>query len=96
MTLRTWIVRGLAAFLDGFIDGIPVGSPAGGVMAFLDGQTHADLDLRHLTIEAAHLLAVPCFTGLSDFRAFHKANRLSDVFGLPSNAPESPNQKPNP
>lgn len=72
--IRVWTGGAWAAFVNGFIEGSPVGGPAGAGIAAADGQVHADLTLRHLAIEAAHVLAVPFFTGLADVRSFNKAN----------------------
>lgn len=77
---RLWTGGAWAAFVDGFVDGFPIGTPAGGGFAVADGQIHADLGLRHLAIAAAHLLAIPFFTGLADVREYRKSNPFPNFF----------------
>lgn len=78
--IRYWVGGAWAAFVNGFIEGAPVGSPAGAGIAVADNQVHADLGLRHIAIEAAHVLAVPFFTGLADVRSFTKSNPFPNPF----------------
>lgn len=86
ITPRQWFGGAVSAFVNGFIDGVPAGSTAGGILAGVDGKLHADLGLRHIAIEAAHLLAVPVASGLADVRAFQKTNAFPPLFG-PVNPP---------
>ena len=88
--IRYWTGGAWAAFVNGFIEGCPVGSPAGAGIAAADGQVVADLGLRHLAIEAMHVLAVPFFTGLADVRAYTKANPFPNPFTAPPPAPPPP------
>lgn len=86
-SLKVWIGGALAAFIDGFIDGCPVGAPAGAGIAFADGQAPTSLAMdRHIAITALHILAVPCFSGLADLRAFKKDSPFPNVFA-PSKPP---------
>jgi hypothetical protein len=87
--IRFWVGGAWAAFVNGFIEGAPVGSPAGAGIALADNEVHADFGLRHLAIEAAHVLAVPFFTGLADIRAFTKQNPFPNPFS-PPRAPVTP------
>lgn len=81
--IRYWVGGAWAAFVNGFIEGAPVGSPVGAGVAVADRQVHADLGLRHIAIEAAHVLAVPFFTGLADIRAFTKTSPFPNPFNPP-------------
>ena len=87
--LRYWTGGAWASFVNGFIEGCPVGSPAGFGIAAADGQLHADVGLRHLAVEAAHLFAVPFFTGLADVRAYTKASPFPNPFSPPAKQPTS-------
>ncbi|MDE2104595.1 MAG: hypothetical protein KGL39_45590 [Patescibacteria group bacterium] len=84
MTFRQWLLGALAAFCDGFVDGLPVGGPVGAGTAFADGHLHADLKPHHLLIEAAHVLAVPLMSGLADLRAYQKNNPLTKLVKSPT------------
>lgn len=87
--LRVWVGGALAAFVDGFIDGFPVGGPAGAGIAFVDGQAPTTFTAdRHWLITAAHVLAVPFFTGVSDVRAWKKDNPFPNIFA-PKLQPET-------
>lgn len=88
--IRQWFGGAFAAFIDGFVDGMPVGSPAGAGIAAADGQMTTELSLRHIAIEAAHVLAIPFFTGLSDVRAFHQKNRFPNPFNLTNEENKNP------
>ena len=81
--IRVWTGGAWAAFVSGFIEGTPVGSPVGAGIAIGDNQVHADLGLRHIAIEVAHVLAVPFFTGLAEVRTFTKANPFPNPFKAP-------------
>jgi hypothetical protein len=59
---------------------MPIGSSAGGGIAVLDGQFHADLGSRHILIEIAHILAIPVLTGLADVRTYQKTSPFPNVF----------------
>ena len=80
LSLRLWFGGALSAFISGFIEGAPVGSTAGGIVAAGDGQVYADLGGRHLLVEAAHLIAVPLLTGLADVRTYQKTNPFPNIF----------------
>jgi hypothetical protein len=79
-TVKTWLGGAGAAFVGGFIDGMPVGSPVGAGIAVADGQAHANLTLHTLLVEAAHVLAVPVLSGLADVRAYQKENPFPNPF----------------
>lgn len=89
---KDWLGGAFAAFVGGFIEGMPVGSTVGGGMAMADGQAHADLHGRHLVIEIAHLVAVPFFCGLADVRSFQKSCPFPNPFAdnLPDPKPVTP------
>lgn len=86
--LRVWIGGALAAFIDGFIDGCPIGGPAGAGMAAADGKL-ADAITKHDTVSiavvAAHALAVPLFSGIADVKAWKKDKPFPNIF-VPSPA----------
>ena len=88
--VRVWAGGAWASFVNGFIEGSPVGAPAGAGLAAADGQVHADLGVRHIAIEAAHVLAVPFFTGLADVRSYTKNNPFPNPFAVPPVPPAPP------
>jgi hypothetical protein len=81
--IRFWVGGAWAAFVNGFVDGFPIGTPSGAGFALADGQVHADLGLRHIAIEVAHLLAIPFFTGMADVRSFRQSNPFPNPFTAP-------------
>jgi hypothetical protein len=90
--LRFWFGGALSAFVSGFIEGMPIGSSAGGGIAVLDGQFHADLGSQHILIEVAHILAIPILTGLADIRTYQKSNPFPNVFAPGTPAVPIPKQ----
>lgn len=90
--LRFWFGGALSAFVSGFIEGTPIGSPTGGAIAVADGQAHADLGSRHILIEIAHLLAIPLLTGAADVRTYQKTNSFPNVFAPGTPAVPIPKQ----
>jgi hypothetical protein len=92
---RWWVGGAWAIFVTGFIEGCPIGSPVGAGIAGLDGQVHADLGMKHLIIEAAHVLAVPFFTGLADLRSWTKQNPFPNPFTQPDTNTIKPVPKAN-
>jgi hypothetical protein len=79
-TNRLWSGGAWAAFIDGFIDSAPTGSSSGAALAVFDGSLHADLALKHVLIELAHILAAPVAAGLADVRAYKKDNPFPNPF----------------
>ena len=86
---RIWFGGALSAFIDGCLEGGPIGSTAGGGIALADGQVFADFGTRHILIELAHILAIPVLTGLADVRAYKKLNPFPNVFA-PTNGGACP------
>ncbi len=78
--LRIWLGGALAAFIDGFIDGCPIGGPAGAGIAFADGKLPTDLQWPHIAVAAAHVIAIPIGTGLADVRAWKKDSPFPNIF----------------
>ena len=70
--LGIWIGGAASAFIGGFWEGAPRSAVrwVGGI-AIADHQAFASLGLMHIMILAAHVLAVPVVTGLSDIRTLH-------------------------
>lgn len=83
-TFKLWLGGAWASFMGGFIEGCPIGAPAGAGMALADGRAFADLGRRHLIIEAAHILAVPFFSGLAELKSYTKTDPFPNVFLIPS------------
>jgi hypothetical protein len=81
--LRVWIGGALAAFIDGFIDGCPIGGPTGAGIALADGKL-ADAvtrrDTTSIAIVVAHAIAVPFFSGVADIKAWKKDNPFPNIF----------------
>ena len=88
--LRIWIGGALAAFVDGFIDGFPIGASGGAGIAVADGKFAQDLNLGHLAITAAHILAIPVCTGVSDVRSWKKDKPFPNIFAATPEPPPAP------
>lgn len=80
---KIWVGGAISAFVGGFLEGCPIGSPVGAGTALADGQVYGDLRGRHILIELAHILAVPALTGLSDVRTYTKATPFPNLFSPP-------------
>lgn len=78
--LMQWCGGALGAFVDGFIDGLPIGGSGGAGIAMADGKFASKFELIPLLITAAHIVAIPFGTGLADVRAWKKNHPFPNIY----------------
>lgn len=91
-SLRIWIGGALAAFVDGFIEGLPVGGPLGLAVATTDGAASAAIsqhDTKSISLGVLHVLGLAIMTGFADVRAWKKDHSFPNIF-----VPDNPTTKP--
>ena len=90
--LRIWLGGALAAFIDGFIEGLPIGGTGGAGIAFVDGKFATRLNWFEVAVTVGHIVAIPLGTGLADVRAFKKDHPFPNIFAPSPAAPVNQGQ----